>query len=365
MKKILSLFIAVLWTISPLTVNAVSVSAESAVLMNGKSGEVLYSKNADERRGPASTTKIMTALVAIENCSIDKMVTISPEAVGVEGSSVYLKAKEKISMESLLYALLLSSANDAAAAIAYEVAGGIPEFAELMNEKAASLGLENTHFSNPHGLDDAEHYTTARDLALIARAALENETFSKIVSTKKKLISIHDGEESRLLVNHNRLLFEYDDVVGVKTGYTKRCGRTLVSAAEKDGVFLIAVTLSDGNDWRDHRAMLDYGYEKIECVTLCKAGDFCRTLHVCGGEMSDVSVCTRDCLTVVLPKDRGRISAELELPKFLYAPVCSGQAVGRVVFSLDGKTIGIADVITSGDVEIKNDNGKGFLFWKK
>ena len=228
----------------------------------------------------ASTTKIMTALVAIENCPIDKMVTVSPEAVGVEGSSVYLKANEKISMESLLYALLLSSANDAAAAIAYEVAGGIPEFAELMNEKAKSLGLENTHFANPHGLDDAEHYTTARELALIARAALENETFSKIVSTKKKTISIHDGEESRLLVNHNRLLFEYDDVVGVKTGYTKKCGRTLVSAAEKDGVHLIAVTLSDGNDWVDHRAMLDYGYEKIECVTLCKAGDFRRTLHV-------------------------------------------------------------------------------------
>lgn len=364
MKKTLSLFIAVLLAISPLAASAVSVSAESAVLINGESGEVLYSKDADKRRGPASTTKIMTALVAIENCPIDKIVTVSPDAVGVEGSSVYLKAKEKISMESLLYALLLSSANDAAAAIAYEVAGGIPEFAELMNEKAASLGLVNTHFSNPHGLDDAEHYTTARELALIARAALENETFSKIVSTKKKLI-LRDGEESRLLVNHNRLLFEYDDVIGVKTGYTKRCGRTLVSASEKDGVFLIAVTLSDGNDWADHRAMLDYGYDKIECVTLCKAGDFCRTLHVCGGDLSDVSVCTKECLTLTLPKDRGRINATLELPKFLYAPVCSGQSVGRVVFSLDGKTIGTTDVIASDDVKIKNDNGKGFLFWKK
>ncbi|MBQ0124720.1 MAG: D-alanyl-D-alanine carboxypeptidase [Clostridiales bacterium] len=162
--------------------------------------------------------------------------------------------------------MMLQSANDAAAAIAYEIAGGISEFAEMMNAKARELGLENTHFSNPHGLDDTDHYTTARDLAALARYALENETFARIVSTKKITIKMHGGDTSRVLVNHNRLLRTYDDIIGVKTGYTKKCGRTLVSAAERDGVRLICVTLDDGDDWRDHRAMLDAGFDKYERV---------------------------------------------------------------------------------------------------
>ena len=216
------LFVALLLVPNMLHAESVapSVSASSAVLIEAGSGKIIYGKNENQRRGMASTTKIMTAIVALENASLDKLVTVAPAASGVEGSSVYLYAGEEIAMETLLYALMLQSANDAAAAIAYDVAGGIESFAAMMNEKAAELGLTDTHFMNPHGLDDENHYTTAYELAKIAAYALENETFAEIVSTEKKLIPLHNSSASRLLVNHNRLLRQYDDIIGVKTGFT-------------------------------------------------------------------------------------------------------------------------------------------------
>jgi len=365
MKKILTAFcVAAMMLTTSSASFAVSTSAESAMLIEADSGDVIYQKDADTRRGPASTTKIMTAIIAIERCPLDKVVTVAPEAAGVEGSSVYLYAGERITMESLLYALMLQSANDAAAAIAYEVAGGIDEFAALMNEKAAELGLKDTHFANPHGLDDEDHYTTARELAMIARYALGNETFKEIVSTKKKSIPMHNGEATRVLINHNRLLRTYDDIIGVKTGFTKKTGRTLVSAAERDGVTLIAVTLSDGDDWRDHRAMLDYGFEMYENVVLCRAGEFERRVHVCGGERDEVSASAGADVFAVLPKERGDIDVKIELPMFLYAPVNAGDAVGKVKFYIEDELIGEADIIADEDVKKCDDKG-GFLFWKK
>ncbi len=365
MKKILTaLFAAAIILSFSTAAHAVSTSAESAILIEADSKNVIYEKDADTRRGPASTTKIMTAIIAIERCPLDKIVTVAPEAAGVEGSSIYLYAGERITMESLLYALMLQSANDAAAAIAYEIAGGIDEFAELMNEKAAELGLKDTHFANPHGLDDEEHYTTARELALIARYALENETFRKIVSTEKKSIPMHDGEATRVLINHNRLLRTYDDIIGVKTGFTKKTGRTLVSAAERDGVTLIAVTLSDGDDWRDHRAMLDYGFDMYENVELCRTGEFGGEVHVCGGERDEVKVSAGENVFAVLPKERAEIGTKIELPRFLYAPVTAGDAVGKVKFYLGAELIGEADIIADENVK-KSDDGGGFLFWKK
>ena len=365
MKKILAaIFAASITIFASIPALAVSTSAESAILIEAESGDVLYEKDADARRGPASTTKIMTAIIAIERCPLDKVVKVAPEAAGVEGSSVYLYAGEKITMESLLYALMLQSANDAAAAIAYEVAGGIEEFAALMNEKAAELGLGDTHFVNPHGLDDEDHYTTARELSQIARYAMQNETFKKIVSTKKMSIPMHDGEATRVLINHNRLLSSYDDIIGVKTGFTKKTGRTLVSAAERDGLTLIAVTLADGDDWRDHRAMLDYGFEIYENVALCRAGDLETEVHVCGGETDAVTVSAKDDVFAALPKARGEISVRLELTRFVYAPVNAGENVGKAKFYLDGKLMGETALVAENDAK-KKDGGGGFLFWKK
>lgn len=213
--------------------SGISVSASSAVLMDASSGNVLYEKDAHTERPMASTTKIMTALIAIEEYDLKKTVTVSKEAVGVEGSSVYLYENEKLTMEELVFALMLESANDAATAIAIEIAGSVEEFAELMNEKAEELGLENTSFENPHGLDGESHYTTAYDLAKLTAYAMKNEAFRAVVSTYKTVIPMNNGEGSRLLINHNRLLKSYEGTIGVKTGYTKKSGDVLLRRRRK------------------------------------------------------------------------------------------------------------------------------------
>lgn len=329
---------------------APSVSAKSAVVIDADTGKILYEQDAHTRRGMASTTKIMTALVALEQVPLDRLVTVDPRACGVEGSSVYLYDGERITMETLLYALMLQSANDAAEAIAYEVAGSIEGFADLMNRKADALGLTATHFDNPHGLDGDTHYTTAYELALIAAHAMEHEIFAEIVSTVKKSVPLHDGEISRLLVNHNRLLREYGDIIGVKTGYTKKCGRTLVSAAQRDGVRLICVTLDDGNDWADHRALLDYGFSLYRETALSERISY--EVPVCGGEKSFVAVSTRDVPTAFLPENHGEIRAVTEMPRFLYAGVREGDVVGKVVFYADGAKIGEADLYAEHSVQV-------------
>lgn len=313
-----------------------SLSAESAILLNGENGEIYYEKNADVRMPMASTTKIMTALVAIESLPLDTVIKVHPSAVGVEGSSVYLYAGEELTLEALLYALLLESANDAAEAIAYGVAGGIAEFAARMNEKATSLGLCDTHFENPHGLDSEEHYTTAHDLARITAAAFGSEAFRTIVSTYKKTIPQANTDGVRLLINHNRLLRSYDGCVGVKTGYTKRSGRCLVSAAERDGLLLIAVTLSAPDDWTDHTAMLDYGFSAYESIPLLESGRFEYELPIFNGTATTVtaSYATSDGqpLSVTLPKGHGEITLTVELPRQIWGTYDAGTSVGRLLF---------------------------------
>lgn len=316
----------------------ISVSAKSAVLIEGSSDSVIYEKNCREKRPMASTTKIMTGLVAIENCPLDREVVIPKEACGIEGSSVYLREGEVFTMEELLYALLLSSANDAATAIAIEVGGDIESFADMMNAKADEIGLEDTHFTNPHGLDDAEHYTSAYDLARLSAEALDNEEFRTIVSTYRQVIG--DGESTRHLLNHNRLLKLYDDALGVKTGYTKTSGRCLVSAAERDGVRLVAVTLSAPDDWRDHTAMLDYGFECYSAVKLCGEGDISFTIPCTGGDAEEITVRNRDGLTVPLPDGHGEVTYTLSAPQILFAPVNADDVIGDAVFLCDGREIG-------------------------
>ena len=231
---------------------ALEVSATAAVLMDADMGQVLYEKNGDRQMLIASTTKIMTALVVLEHAVPDDVITVTPDHMA-EGSSMYLRAGETVRVEELLYGLLLCSGNDAALALT-ECAGGLTPFVALMNEKAAALGMAHTSFANPNGLDADGHYSTARDMAVLAAAAVENPTFRRICSSRSVTIG------QRTMENHNRLLRQVEGCVGLKTGYTRAAGRTLVSCTERDGCRLVAVTLQDGNDWADHAALYDYGF---------------------------------------------------------------------------------------------------------
>ena len=244
--------LCLIFCITPAVAEALEVSATAAVLMDADMGQVLYEKNGDRQMLIASTTKIMTALVVLEHAAPDDVITVTPDHMA-EGSSMYLRAGETVRVEELLYGLLLCSGNDAALALT-ECAGGLTPFVAMMNEKAAALGMAHTSFANPNGLDADGHYSTARDMAVLAAAAVENPTFRRICSSRSVTIG------QRTMENHNRLLRQVEGCVGLKTGYTRAAGRTLVSCTERDGCRLVAVTLQDGNDWADHAALYDYGF---------------------------------------------------------------------------------------------------------
>lgn len=327
------------------------VFAGSAVLVEAQSGRVLYEQHAHTRMPMASTTKIMTALVVLEYCDLQATVSIDARAVGTEGSSVYLCPEERLTVEQLLYALMLSSANDAAAALAFEVAGSIEGFAALMNQKAQELGLVNTHFANPHGLDAKGHYTTAYDLACMTAYALENEDFLRIVSTQKKVIPLREQEGARVLRNHNKLLASYEGCIGVKTGFTKKSGRCLVSAAERDGVRLICVTLDCPDDWRTHTTLLDDGFAALERVDLTLANAHVTSLPVVGGTQTQLYLQTNAAVSVILPREHGEIECRIEGAHFVYAPIEQGTHVADAVWTLDGEEIARAPLFATYGVE--------------
>ena len=326
------------------------ISASSAALLEMASGKFLYTKDAYTRRPMASTTKIMTALVAIENADLSESVCIPADAVGIEGSSLYLQIGETLTVEQLLYGLLLQSANDAATALALHISGGIPEFSALMNQKAAELSLTDTNFTNPHGLHADSHYTTAHDLAVIAAEAMENVTFRTIVATKKYTIPATERSQTRVLVNHNKLLSLDENAVGIKTGFTKKSGRCLVGAAEKNGIRLITVTLNAPDDWNDHRELFSYGFSQTELRTLAKAGELRFTLPVIGGECDRVLCVNSEDVTVVLPKTAPAPTVNLKLPHFTAAPVKEGEVLGTVEFLLDGKVIASASLCAAATI---------------
>lgn len=261
MKKIAALLIFSLLIMQ--NAIAVDLSARAAVLIDGKSGKVLFEKNKDERLPMASTTKIMTGLLACESKKMKKVVTVSPVASGTEGSSLWLEPGEKQTLENLTYGLMLRSGNDAAVAIAEYLGGSTEAFALMMNERAKKIGVQNTGFQNPNGLDAEGHFTTAYDLALISREAMKNKKFRKIVSTKSKTIPWESSEWDRSLTNHNKMLWRYEGCNGIKTGFTKKSGRCLVTSAKRGKTELICVTLNAPDDWNDHTKMLDYGIETL------------------------------------------------------------------------------------------------------
>lgn len=339
----------------------INVSARSAVLYQPETDVFLYSKNADARLPMASTTKIMTALVALENSRADELVTVDERAVGTEGSSAYLKGGEVLTMEELTYALLLQSANDAAVAIACHVGGSIEGFSYMMNLRACELGLSDTHFTNPHGLDSDEHYTTAAELAKIAAEALKNPSFKKIASTYKRTFATE--ERSRTYVNHNKLLKMYDGCIGIKTGFTKKSGRCLVGAAERDGLTFVSVTLDAPSDWSDHKCMLDLGFDTLEKLTLSEADDHLYRIPLLEGATDSVSVSNPEGASLILEKGEHRVEEYVKLVRFTVAPVLKGDILGEIIYTVDGKEAARIPLVAAESVEkIKEKNFLDKLF---
>ena len=317
--------------------------AAGAVLMDAESGRVLYGHNAHKPRLIASTTKLMTALVAVERAGdLDETVTVKGEWLGSEGSSIYLRAGEEITLRGLLYGLLLQSGNDAAMVIACHTAGSMEEFVELMNRRAAELGMKDSSFANPSGLDHENHYSTAYDMALLARACLDNSTVAELCATK----SITVG--TRTFVNHNKLLWRCEGCVGMKTGFTEKAGRTLVSAAVRDGQTLICVTLNDGDDWNDHRKLLDYGFRTYPRQVLCRAGEVLGAVAVEGSLIPTMPVAAKGELGYPL-KAGEQLVPEVELLRSATAPLPPGVQLGELRWRLDGEVVAQMPLVSQGN----------------
>ena len=331
-----------------------STSARSAALYEPETKNFIYEKNIDERLPMASTTKIMTALLTLENCSLDELCQVDDNAVGIEGSSAYLKAGEVLTVEQLLYALLLQSANDAAVALSIYISQSVDEFAKVMNDRANQIGATSTCFANPHGLDDIEHFTTARDLALIAAEALQNEDFVRIVSTKNKSFSTENGE--RTYINHNKLLKLYEGCIGIKTGFTKKSGRCLVGASDKDGLRFVTVTLDAPDDWKDHEKMFDLGYDTLQKINFAYEGEHIYKIPVIGGAENDVLVSNLCSSQIILPKSNYQVDQYIKLVRFAVAPIYEGEILGEIIYTVDGEKMGCTFLTAVKTVEKTQSN---------
>lgn len=349
-KRILSLFVSflvVLGFIPDANGADLGVSAQAAVLMCAESGEIIYQRNPNEKLSMASTTKIMTSLIALEAGVPNMEITVTKEMVSVEGTSMGLLAGDQVSMKELVYGMLLQSGNDAANTVA-TVLGGSPEsFAEMMNVRAKEIGMKNTNFVTASGLDDEEHYSTAYDMALLACECLENPEFVSICSDKSERLTYGNPPYARTLTNHNKLLWSYPNAIGMKTGFTKKSGRCLVSAAKRNGVTLVAVTLNAPNDWSDHKAMLDYGF------SVCKSA-----LLTCDLTGVEIDVFGSDKLTVSAELSGETVGfqsedtqCEVYLKPYLYAPVEKGQIIGKAVFTHNGKVTAEIPIVAADSAE--------------
>lgn len=333
-----------------------AVSAEHAVLMDALTGRVLYEKQADSQSLIASTTKIMTALVVCEQCNVLDRVRIPKEAVGIEGSSMYLQEGEVLTVQELLYGLMLHSGNDAAVALAIYCGGTVEGFAGLMNDKAHRLGMEKTHFVNPNGLDAPGHYSTARDMAVLAAYAMENPIFAQTVSTKTVTVG------NRSLKNHNKLLWQVEGADGVKTGYTKAAGRILVSSAARQGRRLIAVTMNAPDDWNDHKHLLDKGFCDYSVRKIIEKGACLGYADIAGGQAGQVSLIATEDFSYALT-DSEVPQIVLSGPGFVYAPVVHGQSAGYAYICIGEETIGKVPLIFGQTVE--QETVKEPSFWEK
>lgn len=326
------------------------ISAVSAVLINADTGTIVYEKNPYEKRAMASTTKIMTALLTAEAGSLDEKFTVDSYAIKVEGTSMGLEEGDIVTRRALLYGMLLPSGNDAANAAAVSVGGSMTKFVELMNKKAEKLGLKNTHFVNPSGLDAEGHYTTAYDLAMLARAALQNPVFSEICKCESARVEYGNPPYMRGLSNSNKMLWRYNGCIGVKTGFTDNAKRCLVTAAERNGVRLIAVTLNAPNDWSDHEKMLDYGFTQVNPTKIVLPAPI--SVQVVNGYEQQVSLeLAEDILLPLSEEENQSLCVLVNMTPFIYGGFEKGKTVGKASVYLNGQYICSADLITEKAVE--------------
>lgn len=336
--------VGILAAILFLPVKAGAISAECAILIDAQTGRVLYEKQAEEKSLIASTTKIMTALVICEQTNVLDRVKIPKEAVGIEGSSMYLKEGEVLTVQELLYGLMLQSGNDAAVALAIYCGGTVEGFTELMNDKAHRLGMTQSHFANPNGLDSPGNYSTARDMALLTAYAMQNPIFAQTVSTK----TITIGE--RCLRNHNKLLWQLEGANGVKTGYTKAAGRILISSVTRMGRQLIAVTFNDPNDWQDHKDLIEDGFSRFTVQKVIQKGQTLGQLELAGGQEASVDLIAAEDFSYSLAQGE-RVTISLPEAGFAYAPVAEGQEAGFAHILVDGTAVAKVPLVYGATIE--------------
>lgn len=327
-------------------VYAIETSAESSILINAKTRQILYADDAKTRRGMASTTKIMTAVVALENKNTTDIITVSENAQNQEGSSIYLRKGEEVSLSDLLYGLMLNSGNDAAVAIAEGVGGSTENFVDMMNEKANDLGLSDTKFKNPSGLPDEEHYSTAYDMAMLMAYAMENPEFRKIIATKEHQIETATG--ITYLRNHNKLLWQNEMFIGGKTGYTKKHGRCFVSCSKKDDIELVAVTLDDRDDWRDHTNLHEYGFKTLEEVKITEKNEILCTRRIRG---TRVNILADDNFSLALLRGRKKnITCKIHLEESVNKQINFGTPIGFGEIFVDDFFVGRVGLISGSSV---------------
>ena len=334
--------------------------AESYVVMDAVSGRVLYGKNENQKRGMASTTKIMTTVTALENAAADSEVVVSSNAAGTEGSSMYLKAGEKLSLKNLLYGVMLVSGNDAATATAEAVGGSEEKFVELMNNKAKELGLENTHFDNPHGLSSDNHYTTAYELGEIMRYALSNPDFREISSLKSKTVSTSEGE--KYLKNHNKLLTTCEGCFSGKTGFTKKDGRCLVSACNRENMELICVTLYDPDDWNTHSALYNTAFAEYDGIKFVEGGTYLSEIKVKKGIKESVPVLAEKDIIIPLKEDESdEFELIYEFPDKIPAPLKKGDIIGDFYINTNYGKFGPFNAVSGENIYRRKVSGGTFL----
>lgn len=321
------------------------ISAKGYVLIEATTGRVVASQNEHTKLPMASTTKIMTALLTLEQPKIDEYFVVDDAAIMVEGSSMGLVKGDQASLYALAQGMLLPSGNDAANAAAVRVSGSIPKFVEQMNARAAELSMINTHFETPSGLDGEQHFSTAFDMALLARAALENQSFKEICQLSRAKVEFGNPPFSRYLTNHNRLLKEYPGCIGLKTGFTKKAGRCLVSAVERDGVTLICVTLNAADDWNAHKNLYDYGFSAVQLrrIEVDTSGIMAT---IVGGEKAQIGVALHtDIYAPILAKELPLLRPEIRLRRFYYAPMAEGEILGEIGYYLDEIEVATATLV--------------------
>ena len=357
MKRIMSLIFSAIFLLMTLpSVNAesdsdnsqkLSISAAQAVLYCPDNGEVYYSKLENKTGKIASTTKIMTALLTLEYASKNNKKVEFTQDMVAEGSSMYLKIGEVVTLRDLAVGILLCSGNDAANAAAISIAGSLDKFAEMMNKRGKQIGMKNTCFVTPSGLDHENHYSTPYDMALLMSVALENQDFCKITSMKSEKVDfIKPKDKSVTYSNHNRLLSLYPYCIGGKTGYTMAAGRCLVTASRKDGLTLICVTLNDRNDWKDHIAMYNYGFDNYSMVVLDDSEAYFEVDTV-GGKLDSTTLKGKGRTLIVLKSGEvDKINKKVCLDNFLYAPICDGDEKGSIVYTLKGKVIATHTIVS-------------------